>query len=106
MVPVQRPGTVLVTGGSGQLATALARAASDAGMPVQRVGRPGFDFDVPASITETLDAVAPGAVVNAAAYTAVDAAETDEEAAFRANRDGPAELARLCALARIPFIHI
>ena len=51
-------------------------------------------------------ASAPALVVNAAAYTAVDAAEDDADAAFRANRDGPAELARLCEAAGIPLIHI
>ena len=45
-------------------------------------------------------------MVNAAAYTAVDAAENDAAAAYRANRDGPAELARLCAAAGIPLIHV
>jgi dTDP-4-dehydrorhamnose reductase len=45
-------------------------------------------------------------VVNAAAYTAVDAAEDNELAAYRANRDAPAELARLCNAAGIPLIHI
>ena len=44
--------------------------------------------------------------MNAAAYTAVDAAETDAEAAYRANRDGPALLARLCADGGIPLIHV
>ena len=51
-------------------------------------------------------ATAPSLVVNAAAYTAVDAAEDDADAAFRANRDGPAELARLCEAAGIPLIHV
>jgi dTDP-4-dehydrorhamnose reductase len=45
-------------------------------------------------------------VVNAAAYTAVDAAEADEAGAARANADGPEALATLCARAGIPFIHI
>ena len=45
-------------------------------------------------------------VVNAAAWTAVDAAEKEVDAAMRANRDGPETLARLCAAAGIPFIHI
>jgi dTDP-4-dehydrorhamnose reductase len=48
----------------------------------------------------------PWLVVNAAAYTAVDAAEKDADAAYRANRDGPAELARLCEAAGIPLIHV
>lgn len=94
-------GSILVTGGSGQLASALADYAG-----VHRVGRPAFDFDRPETIEAVFRAVAPRLVVNAAAYTAVDAAENDAEAAYRANRDGPALLARLCAEADIPLIHI
>jgi dTDP-4-dehydrorhamnose reductase len=45
-------------------------------------------------------------VVNAAAYTAVDAADGDVEAAYRANADGPGIMARLCAAADIPLIHV
>ncbi len=94
---------ILVTGGTGQLASALAMLG---GERVRRVGRPDFDFDKPETIGAAFQAVRPGLVVNAAAYTAVDVAETDQAAAFRANRDGPAELARLCADAGVPLIHI
>ena len=94
-------GAILVTGIAGQLASALAERA-----PVRRVGRPDFDFDRPETIEACFRAADPGVVVNAAAYTAVDAAETDQEAAYRANRDGPAILARLCADAGIPLVHI
>jgi dTDP-4-dehydrorhamnose reductase len=94
---------ILVTGGSGQLATALAALGGDR---VHLAGRPAFDFDRPETIAASVRAAAPSIVVNAAAYTAVDAAETDEAAALRANRDGPAELARFCAEAGIPLIHI
>jgi dTDP-4-dehydrorhamnose reductase len=93
---------ILVTGGTGQLASALAAA----GRGVHCVGRPDFDFDWPETIEATFRAATPRLVVNAAAYTAVDAAETDSEAAYRANRDGPAILARLCAEADIPLIHV
>jgi dTDP-4-dehydrorhamnose reductase len=96
-------GAILVTGGTGQLASAL---AAQGGARVQLVGRPEFDFDRPETIEATFGAVTPRLVVNAAAYTAVDAAETDAAAAFRANRDGPAELARLCSAAGVPMIHI
>ncbi len=48
----------------------------------------------------------PTLVVNAAAWTAVDAAEKEVDAAYRANRDGPATLARLCARDGVPLIHI
>ena len=94
---------ILVTGGSGQLATELAALG---GARVHRVGRPDFDFDKPETIAATFEAVRPWLVVNAAAYTAVDAAETDQDAAYRANRDGPAALAALCAGAGVPLIHV
>jgi dTDP-4-dehydrorhamnose reductase len=94
-------GGILVTGGTGQLASALAASTG-----VHRVGRPDFDFDRPETIEAIFRAAAPRLVVNGAAYTAVDPAENDAEAAYRANRDGPAILARLCAEANIPLIHI
>jgi dTDP-4-dehydrorhamnose reductase len=94
---------ILVTGGSGQLARALEAAA--AGRAIRRVGRPEFDFDRPECVAQFL-ADAPAIVINAAAYTAVDRAESEPESAFRANRDGPATLARACADLRIPLIHI
>ena len=90
---------ILVTGGAGQVATELAARAGR----VTRVGRPAFDFDQPATIPAVFDRVRPTLVVNAAAWTAVDAAEQEVAAALRANRDGPAELARLCAGAGIPM---
>jgi dTDP-4-dehydrorhamnose reductase len=100
MVPVV---TILVTGGAGQLATALVQEGGDA---VDRVGRPRLDFDRPETIAAAFAAAAPTLVVNAAAWTAVDLAEKEPEAAMRANRDGPEALARLCAEAGIPLIHV
>ena len=91
---------ILVTGGHGQLATALGRSPD-----VAVVGRPQFDFDRP----DTIDALferRPTLVVNAAAWTAVDAAETDPAGAARANHEGPARLAERCAAAGIPLIHV
>jgi dTDP-4-dehydrorhamnose reductase len=96
----ERP--ILVTGGTGQLAAALAAADNN----VHRVGRPTFDFDRPDTIEAAFRASNPRLLINAAAYTAVDAAENDAEAALRANRDGPAILARLCAETGIPLIHV
>jgi dTDP-4-dehydrorhamnose reductase len=96
-------GPILVTGGTGQLAAALATLGSER---VKRVGRPAFDFYRPETIETIFQAATPSLVVNAAAYTAVDKAETDSVAAYRANRDGPQALARLCAAAGIPLIHI
>nr|WP_294512766.1 dTDP-4-dehydrorhamnose reductase [uncultured Rhodopila sp.] len=93
---------IFVTGSTGQLASALAAAATG----ITRAGRPEFDFDRPDSIEAAFRAANPRLVINAAAYTAVDAAEKDVDAAYRANRDGPAILARLCAEAGIPLIHV
>lgn len=92
---------ILVTGGNGQLATALTAAPG-----MYRTGRPAFDFDRPESIKSVFHDVAPRLVINAAAYTAVDAAESDVDAAYRANRDGPAILAGLCEEVGIPLIHV
>ena len=93
---------ILVTGGSGQLATALAALS-----PLVRVvGRPEFDFDEPSSIDALFAAARPDALINAAAWTAVDLAESHRDAAWRANCDGPGRLARLCAERDIPFVHV
>jgi dTDP-4-dehydrorhamnose reductase len=101
MAKLATTGSILVTGGTGQLASALA-----ASVGIHRVGRPDFDFDRPETIEAAFRAFAPRLVVNAAAYTGVDAAENDVDAANRANRDGPTMLARLCAAANIPLIHV
>ncbi len=95
---------VLVTGGAGQLGAALGRALPGLGFTPLLTTRATLDFDRPETIT--FGDARPDAVVNCAAWTAVDAAETNEAAAFRANAEGPARLAALCAAAGIPLIHI
>ena len=102
-------GPILITGGSGQLAQALmakAGLATPGGRALLGVGRPAFDFDRPDLLPGLLAGLAPSLIVNAAAYTAVDRAETDAEAAARANAEGPAVLAAYCAQAGIPLIHV
>jgi dTDP-4-dehydrorhamnose reductase len=105
-MPRNMKAPILVTGRTGQLAVALARAAPSHGVTVHCLERPILDIEQPASIAEVFSAHTPSLVINAAAYTNVDAAEDDAAAAYRANHDGPAELARLCAAACIPLIHI
>ena len=99
--------TILVTGGTGQLARLLGQAGlgQACGADVRVVGRPDFDFDRPDTLEAAL-ADRPSLVVNAAAWTAVDAAEAEPDAAQRANQVGPATLAALCADRAIPLIHI
>ena len=95
--------SILVTGGTGQLATALGRAAPER---VRVVGRPALDFDRPETIEILFAGGAPAVLVNAAAWTAVDAAETEPDAARRANTDAPARLAELCHHHGTRLIHI
>ncbi len=95
---------ILVTGGSGQLAQALGVALAD--LPHRVVGRPAFDFDRPETLAATLREAGPSLLVNAAAYTAVDRAEQEPEAAERANHLGPAILAGACAEMGIPCVHV
>jgi dTDP-4-dehydrorhamnose reductase len=95
--------TLLVTGGSGQLATALAAAAPGL---VRVVGRPVFDFDRPETVEDLFAHEVPALVVNAAAWTAVDLAESERDAAWRANATGPGMLASLCARHGTHLIHV
>lgn len=99
----QSKGKILVTGGSGQLAVSLENLGQGC---VIRVGRPEFDFDRPQTIAAAIAKYHPEVVVNAAAWTAVDLAETEKDGAARANDSGPAELAKACAVAGIPLIHV
>lgn len=95
---------IFVAGSAGQLARALVdRAPSD--VEVLALGRPDLDLerrDGAGRIAE----FAPDAIINAAAYTAVDAAENDSVRAFAVNRDGAAWLAGIAAQRMIPFLHI
>jgi dTDP-4-dehydrorhamnose reductase len=97
---------ILITGGSGQLGHALGALAQARGLAFTSVSRPEFDFERPETLAACFAAAKPSLVINAAAYTAVDAAENNEAAAVAGNHTGPLELARLCAAAGIPFIHI
>jgi dTDP-4-dehydrorhamnose reductase len=94
---------ILVTGGAGQLATALGRLRPE---QVVVVGRPEFDFDQPHSIAGVIAAHRPALVINGAAWTAVDAAESDAEGAARANHTGPALLALACRAHGARLIHV
>ena len=97
---------ILVTGRGGQLATGLETAFPALGFEALLVGQPEFEFDKPETVVAAFQALKPDAVVNCAAWTAVDAAEDQEEAAFRANALGPALLGQLSRDAGIPIIQI
>jgi dTDP-4-dehydrorhamnose reductase len=98
---------ILVTGRTGQLAASLAEiVARRPDVELIFLGRPEFDMERTASIGEQIDARRPDLVINAAAYTAVDKAETEPERAFAINRDGAAAAARAAERLGAPFIHI
>lgn len=106
--------TILVFGGNGQVGRELLRALAPLGTVVATT-RSGTladgsacevaDFDRPDSLPALLDRLRPALVVNAAAYTAVDRAEQEPEAAFRANAQAPGVIARWCAAQGVPLVH-
>lgn len=96
---------ILVTGCEGQVAQALT-GLSVADMVIMAIGRPDLDITDPTSVRKALEGFGPDIVVNAAAYTAVDRAETEPETAFSVNRDGARHVALASADAGVPVIHI
>ena len=103
LTPSEKGPPVLVVGKNGQLAISWGNLGPER---LHLIGRPELDFDQPATLDKAFAYVQPGLVINAAAWTDVDLAESEPEAAARANRDGPQKLASLCAERHIPLIHI
>ena len=97
---------ILVTGGHGQLGRAVARRGTARGNDVVAPSELELDICDEASIARQLDTSAPQLVINAAAYTAVDRAESERERAFAVNADGATRLAKRCRALGIPFFHI
>jgi dTDP-4-dehydrorhamnose reductase len=100
---------VLVLGARGQVARELARLGLELGMSLETAGRERLDLSSD-SADETvlgalIDQTGARGVINAAAYTAVDLAESEPERAFHLNRDIPGRLARVCADRAIPLVH-
>jgi len=95
-----------VTGAGGQLGRAVVRLAEAEGRPVIGLDRAALDLADPDALRRAVREHAPGAVVNAAAYTAVDRAEAEPEAAHAVNAAAPGHLAAACAAAGIPLAHV
>ena len=92
---------ILVFGKTGQVATELQRLGD-----VVALGRDQADLSNPAACDDAIRTHAPRAVINAAAYTAVDRAEEEEALATTINGDAPTAMARACVELGIPLIHI
>lgn len=96
---------LLVFGKSGQVAQELARRLP-ADVTATFLGRDQADLSDPAACAAAVAAHTADVVINAAAWTAVDKAETEEAAAMVVNGDAPGAMARACAAKGIPFLHI
>ena len=94
--------SILVFGSTGQVATELKRLAPDATF----LGRAQADLSDPDACAAAIRAARPEAVINAAAWTAVDKAESEEPAAEVVNGDSPTAMAGACAELGLPFVHI
>jgi dTDP-4-dehydrorhamnose reductase len=97
---------IVVFGGNGQLGCELKRGAAARGIAVHALSRAEADISDSAAVTAALLRRRPDLVVNAAAYTRVDLAETELADARLANEIGPAVLARACAAAGVPLLHV
>ena len=98
---------LLIAGAQGQLARAMIELApSAADITAFALGRPALDLTAPASVLKTLADFKPDVIVNAAAYTAVDKAESEPDAALALNADGPARLAEAADRMGAVLIHV
>jgi dTDP-4-dehydrorhamnose reductase len=99
------PEPILVFGRSGQVARELAELGEQTGRAMVFAGRETLDLADHGQIEGLIAGVGPRAVINAAAYTAVDKAESEADAAYALNREAPAAMARACAARGLPFVH-
>lgn len=98
---------IIVTGCEGQVVRSiLERGNNRSDLEFIALGRPQLDLFEITRITETLMAAKPDAIVSAAAYTAVDRAESDVDAAFRINGEAPREIADVASRMGIPVVHL
>lgn len=96
---------IAVTGSKGQVATSLIERAGPKA-EIVALGRPAFDLTDRAAVVAGLEAARPDVVVNAAAYTAVDKAETEEAEAVRVNGEGAGHVAEAAARLGVPLVHL
>src|ERR1700744_5766123 len=97
---------VLVTGTQGQVVRALIERGAAEGVTIEALGRPDYDLLEPSRLVEGIAPSSPEVVVNAAAYTAVDNAESEFEIATAINGAAAGAIVRASALRGAPVIQL
>lgn len=97
---------VLLLGAGGQVGQAISAQHAAFGLDVSALSRHACDIANPTEIGAVFERVQPNIVINAAAMTAVDLAESQKDSALAINRDGPAHLARACLSQGAALIHL
>ena len=97
---------LLITGAKGQVGTELVAAANTRGHEVHGFGSKELDISSLEQVHKTVRQIRPDVIINAAAYTAVDKAETEQELAYAVNSQGSENLAAACQEQDIPLLHI
>ncbi|MGH6744346.1 dTDP-4-dehydrorhamnose reductase [Novosphingobium sp.] len=97
---------IAVTGKSGQVVTSLLERGAAAGHEVIALGRPEMDLADPASVLRGIKDVMPDVVVSAAAYTAVDRAESESDIAYAVNALGAGAVAEAAKALDVPLVHL
>lgn len=95
-----------VTGKTGQVVTALLERGEAMGAEIVALGRPELDLGLDRSVLGALAGASPDVIVSAAAYTAVDKAETEADSAEAVNARGPGLVAEAAAALNVPIIHL
>ncbi len=96
---------IAVTGSQGQIVRSLLERAAKRDAEIITLGRPSLDLADASTIVRAVESVAPEVIVNAAAYTAVDKAESEEAFARQINAAGAGSLAHAAKRLGIPIIH-
>jgi dTDP-4-dehydrorhamnose reductase len=97
---------ILIAGAKGQLGTELMRQGPDRGFSAFPVDLPEVDITGPDPVRAAIRDAGASLVINCAAYTQVDMAESQDMLAYKVNSLGPAILAHVCTEAKIPMIHV
>lgn len=97
---------ILLLGAGGQLGREVTALAGARGIDLAGLTHSDLDISDPAAVARALEAARPDALINAAAYTAVDRAESEPELAARINAFAPGLIAERCARYRTPMVHV